>query len=133
MTGGNRGIGLAITEELVRQGAEVIVTTRAPQDIPGVSKVISGIEMQDNDCGTKLVNGLGEKKIDIIINNAGYFYEPVEKLDSLNFAEELKMIDICAVGPLRVTSALVNAGLVPSGIRFIAYTLYSQSSSIFFS
>ena len=74
VTGGNRGIGLAITEELVRQGAEVyiihiyntriciyiipkiassqvIVTTRAPTEIKGTSKVISGIEVTDNECG----------------------------------------------------------------------------------
>ena len=41
---------------------------------------------------------------------AGYFYEPLETLETMNFEEELKMIDICAVGPLRVSAALVNAG-----------------------
>ena len=50
-----------------------------------------------------------------LINNAGYFYEPVEKIDSLNFKEELKMIDICALGPLRVTAALYNGGLLEPG------------------
>jgi len=34
----------------------------------------------------------------------------VETLDSLKFPEELKMIDICALGPLRVTSALNKGG-----------------------
>ena len=48
------------------------------------------------------------------VNNAGYFYEPVETIEKLNFEEEMKMIDICAVGPLRITSALVNAGRLPS-------------------
>lgn len=42
--------------------------------------------------------------IDILINNAGYFYGPQEKVieDTLNFEEQMKQIDICALGPLRV-------------------------------
>jgi hypothetical protein len=48
---------------------------------------IIGIEMQDNKCGEKLAQALKGKQIDILINNAGYFYEPVEKIDSLNFEE----------------------------------------------
>ena len=43
--------------------------------------------MQDNKCGDILAAALKGKKIDILINNAGYFYEPVEKVDSLNFEE----------------------------------------------
>lgn len=63
------------------------------------------------------MKALDGKTIDILINNAGYFYGPVEKIDSLNFEEELKMIDICAVGVLRVTSALYNAGLLPKSSK----------------
>ena len=75
-----------------------------------------------------LANKLNGKKIDILINNAGYFYEPVEKIDSLNFKEELKMIDICAVGPLRITSALYNAGLLSPNAKIAMIT--SQGGSI---
>lgn len=93
------------------------MTTRQPSSIPGVTKVIDGINVQDNFCGSILANQLAGQKIDILINNAGYFYEPVETLSSLNFEEELKMIDICAVGPLRITAALVNAGLLETDAK----------------
>jgi short-subunit dehydrogenase len=73
--------------------------------------------MTDNNCGKLLAEKLKGKHIDILINSAGYFYEPVEKIDSLNFEEEMKMIDICALGPLRITSGLFNAGLLPSGSK----------------
>jgi short-subunit dehydrogenase len=43
--------------------------------------------MQNNQCGEKLAAALKGQEIDILINNAGYFYEPVEKIDSLNFEE----------------------------------------------
>ena len=56
--------------------------------------------------GTKLVYENGP--VDVLINNAGYFYGPRESVvdKTLNFEEELRQIDICAVGPLRVTSAM---------------------------
>jgi NAD(P)-dependent dehydrogenase (short-subunit alcohol dehydrogenase family) len=114
VTGGNRGLGLAIAKELIAQGARVIVTTRSPmckKCLPGVHKVITGVDVTDDACGTALVAGLTGEKVDILVNNAGYFYGPKETLGDLNMKEELKMIDICALGPLRVTAAIKNAGL----------------------
>jgi len=127
VTGGNRGLGLALSQELIASGAEVFITSRAPFSIEGAS-VIEGIDVQDNESGPKLVQALGDKSIDILINNAGYFYGPVEKIDSLNFEEELKMIDICAVGVLRITSALFNAGLLQAGSKVAIIS--SQGGSI---
>ena len=82
---------------------------------------IPDIDVQDDDCGTKLVAALKAAgvKVDILVNNAGYFYEQVETIDSLNFVEEKKMIDICALGPLRVTAALFNAGLLAKCAKVI--------------
>ena len=37
----------------------------------------------------------------VLINGAGVFYD-LETIETMNFEEELKMIDICAVGPLRL-------------------------------
>lgn len=128
ITGGNRGLGLAITQELVSKGANVFVTSRNPAEIAGVKQVITDIEVQDNDCGAKIVSALKDTKIDILINNAGYFYKPLETLNTLNFEEELKMIDICAVGPLRVTAALFNAGLLKDGSK--VSIISSQGGSI---
>lgn len=95
-------------------------------DIAGVKKVITGVDVTDNNCGAPLVAALGTTHIDVLINNAGYFYGPVETLSSLNFEEELKMIDICAVGPLRVTAALFNAGLLSNDakVRFHFYVFF---------
>ena len=49
------------------------------------------------------------------------------QVDSLNFEEQLKQIDICALGPLRVTSALFNAGLLNDGSKAVIIT--SQAGS----
>ena len=111
VTGGNRGLGLAIVNELKAVGANVIISVRSPCKMDGV-EVIDCIDVTDNKCGDLLAKKLGSKTIDVLVNNAGYFYGPVEKIEdkSLNFEEEIKMIDICAVGPLRITAGLVNNG-----------------------
>jgi len=95
----------------------VYITSRGPFKLAGAAGVIENVDVTDNKCGDIVVKALKGKKIDILINNAGYFYEPVEKIHCLNFEEEMKMIDICALGVLRITSAIHNAGLLVSGSK----------------
>jgi NAD(P)-dependent dehydrogenase (short-subunit alcohol dehydrogenase family) len=128
VTGCNRGIGLAITEELIACGAIVIGTSRAPVQIKGIHQVISDAEMTDDSVGAHIAKELRGQHIDVLVNNAGYFYGPVEKIDSLNFSEEKKMIDICALGPLRVTAGLIAAGLLKPGSHVAIIS--SQGGSI---
>ena len=74
-------------------------------------------EAQDGIAG-KMTGG----PIDILINNAVYLYEPEENIDSVN-KEDWKMVDICVLGPLRVSSNLVNAGLSEEESRVAMITL----------
>jgi len=132
VTGGNRGLGLALVKELVALGADVIVTVRKPDEqlaAMGV-QVVDGIDVTDNGVGKKLASALeGSAPLDVVVNNAGYFMEPVEKLGSLDFGEEIKMVDICAMGPLRITEGLHQAGLIkPQGGKVAMIT--SQGGSI---
>ena len=95
------------------------MTSRQAATVQG-ARVIDDIDVEANDCGLKLVRALqGVNNVDVLINNAGYFYGPTETISTLNFAEEIKMIDICAIGPLRITSALFNAGLLNTGSKVI--------------
>jgi len=130
VTGGNRGIGLALVKELVECGASVIVTCRssnAELDAMNV-QVITDCDVTDLDSVKKMTEEVTDP-IDVLINNAGYFYEPLETIETMNFEEELKMIDICAVGPLRVSSALWNAGKIkPKGGKIAMIT--SQGGSV---
>lgn len=130
ITGANRGLGLALAVEMVQHGARVIVAGRSTSkelENTGVEQIICGVDVTDAVGMRKLVSALSAP-VDILINNAGYFYEPEETLESLNFEEELKMIDICGVGPLRVTSALYNAKLLAPSSKVVIIT--SQAGSV---
>lgn len=132
VTGGNRGLGLALARQLKADGARAVVTCRksSPElDAVGVELVVDGIDVSRDEDMPKLVAALeGGDPLDVVINNAGYFYGPIETLESLNMPEELKMINICALGPLRVSAALVNAGLVKEGGKVAVIS--SQSGSV---
>lgn len=134
VTGGNRGLGRAIVDELVSVGANVYVTVRkAGVQIDGVKGIIDGIEVQDDKCGDILATKLkaaGVNSVDVLVNNAGYFPDIPESIinKKLDFKEEVKMIDICAVGPLRVTAGLFQADMLPKGSKVAMIT--SQGGSI---
>jgi NAD(P)-dependent dehydrogenase (short-subunit alcohol dehydrogenase family) len=135
VTGGNRGLGLAITKELVALGATAIVLCRSSspelEALVGKWNVYSGVDVSDTEAVTKkmkTIKGDGGA-LDMVINNAGYFYEPCEKIteNSLNFEEQLKQIDICALGPLRVNNAAVNTGALAADAKLVIIT--SQAGS----
>jgi hypothetical protein len=133
ITGANRGLGLALATEVTNAGAELIAIVRSSSpelEALQPKQIITGVDATNTEdtkeLHTKVVND--GKPIDILINNAGYFKTEVEKLDTLDFDDEIKTIDICAIGPLRITSALINNNLLQEGSKVIMIT--SQGGSV---
>ncbi|MDC3321313.1 SDR family NAD(P)-dependent oxidoreductase [bacterium] len=131
VTGSNRGIGLALTRELVGAGALVYATCRKPsKELESLKPkmIISDVDVtSEQKC--KIMASKIPVGLDVVINNAGYFAKDPETIDKLVFDEEIKMIDICALGPLRVTSALFNAKKINSNGGRVAM-ITSQGGSI---
>mmetsp|Transcript_15089 Transcript_15089/g.21929 ORF Transcript_15089/g.21929 Transcript_15089/m.21929 type:complete len:319 (+) Transcript_15089:64-1020(+) len=133
ITGANRGIGLALAKELVAQGGKLIAICRSSsEELEALNpdEIVTGIEVTSDDACSTIAEKITGGAIDILVNNAGYFYEPVEMVteNSCNYAEELKMIDICALGPLRVSENLYNGGLLKEGSSIAMIT--SQGGSV---
>merc|ERR1712146_151648 len=93
----------------------------------GVSQIIEGVDVTSAEGMQSMLDAL-DAPVDVVINNAGYFYEPLETIQSLNFEEQLKQIDICGCGPLRVSAALVNAGKLAADGKIIIIS--SQAGSV---
>uniref|UniRef100_A0A7S4EEN1 Uncharacterized protein n=1 Tax=Pseudo-nitzschia australis TaxID=44445 RepID=A0A7S4EEN1_9STRA len=135
VTGGNRGLGLEIVKQAVADGATVIVLCRSSSDeleeLVGKWNVYSGVDVVDTDAVNAALKRIKSDggALDFVINNAGYFYEPCEKIadGSLNFEEQLKQIDICALGPLRVNAAAVTSKALADDAKLIIIT--SQAGS----
>lgn len=135
VVGANRGLGLAITKELSANEAHVLATCRKDAgelpSIPGV-EVLDGVEVQDEACLMAMADRITEP-VDVVIVNAGYFPDIHETMtdpaNPLNFAEELKQIDICAMGPLRCTYALTKKNKIKTGGAGRVIIISSQAGS----
>jgi len=136
VTGGNRGLGYEIAKEAVSNGATVIVVCRSTntelEELVGKYNIYPGVDVTDNVAVDKALLDIKKDggELDYVINNAGYFYEPAETIldASLNFEEQLKQINICALGPLRVNAAAVNAKALAADAKLIIITSQAGSS-----
>ncbi|KAG8461004.1 hypothetical protein KFE25_010755 [Diacronema lutheri] len=130
IVGANRGLGLALAKQAKADGANVVATCRktCPElDELGLELVVPHIDVQKEDAMCELTKALEGKALDVVIHNAGYLYD-VESIGNLNFEQEIKQFDVCALGPLRVTNALIKADLLKQGSKVIVIT--SQAGSV---
>lgn len=107
ITGANRGIGFAFAQRYQHMGFNVVAVCRKSSealDALGV-EVFSGVDVTDPTSLEPLTEGLIDRNIDILINNAGILRNEV--LGSLNFQTIEEQFQANSLGPLRVTEALL--------------------------
>jgi NAD(P)-dependent dehydrogenase (short-subunit alcohol dehydrogenase family) len=87
VTGGNRGIGLGITQSFIEAGYTVFVGARQDrnlEDIFGDKVVFIPTDVRQEQAHHNLVQYAIEKygRLDVYINNAGYsFWKPIAEID----------------------------------------------------
>ncbi len=107
ITGAGSGIGLSFVEAYKTQGYEVLACARqvsAELTATGV-EVIDNIDVTQEASIDRLKLTVAGRAIDILINCAGLLLN--ECLEDLNYAGIERQWDINALGPLRVTEALL--------------------------
>lgn len=107
VTGANRGIGFELARQLNARGDAPIAVCRtrsAELDALGV-RVEAGIDVGDAKSIAELAQRLAGVEIDVLVNNAGILRS--ESLDGLDFAGIEEQFAVNALGPLRVTAALL--------------------------
>lgn len=107
VTGTNRGIGLEYCRQLKAKGDEVIAVCRSVNDELKELNIetIADIDITSDQSVAKLVTQLGDRPLDVLINNAG-IVERVN-LSNLDFESMRKQFEVNALGTLRVTHALL--------------------------
>jgi NAD(P)-dependent dehydrogenase (short-subunit alcohol dehydrogenase family) len=108
VTGCNRGIGLQLVKQLHERGDDVIgVCRQASEDLRKLGiRVIDGIDVSAGDSVELLKAKLGNERLDILINNAGILRH--DSFGALDYDSMLEQYRVNALGPLRVTEALVD-------------------------
>lgn len=107
VTGANKGIGLEFCAQLTARGDTVIATCRRPspelQALP--VRILEGIEMTSDESSARLARQLADVRLDWLVLNAGVFDSSA--LGGLDFGRMRHEYDVDALGPLRVTQALL--------------------------
>lgn len=107
VTGANRGIGLELCRQLSNRGDTVIAACRksSPElEALGV-RVEVGVDVGSDEAIKALGRRMEGQRIDVLINNAGILER--HGLDSFVLASIRRQFEINALGPLRVTAALL--------------------------
>ncbi|HTR00111.1 MAG TPA: SDR family oxidoreductase [Candidatus Acidoferrum sp.] len=116
ITGANRGIGLALTRSFVDAGDHVIAACRHPAmaaELQALQKTgnveIVALDVTSADSVAALANSVGNRTIDVLINNAGIMGGDQQDSHDMDYAEWLHTFDVNTLAPFRVTMALLPA------------------------
>lgn len=108
ITGANRGIGYEYCRQLQQRGESVVAVCRQPSqplEQLGV-RIETGVDITSDQAVSSLVDRLGDLRIDGLIQNAGIL-EPTNLAD-LNIESVRRQFEVNAIGPLRLTRALLG-------------------------
>lgn len=113
ITGANRGIGLGLVRQCLSRGDSVIATARDPaeaKELQSLTKESSALTVLpcdvSDDASVRASAAKVTGPVDALINNAGVM-GAMTSLADLDSDDALKTFSINALGPLRVTSALL--------------------------
>lgn len=122
ITGGSRGIGLAIGQRLAAAGANVVLTSRKQESADAAAAQIAGNALgvaahaAEEDAAQRCIDLTLERfgRVDILVNNAGTnpAFGPLVDQDHARYA---KVFDINLWGPLLWTSKAVKAWMGEHG------------------
>jgi short-subunit dehydrogenase len=115
ITGGSRGLGLAMARSFLRRGAKVALLARDPEPLERARQLLAGLgtvfvrpcdvrnQTQVNEAIRDVRHELGE--IDVLVNNAGTI--TVGPMDTMTAEEYRESLDVFFWGPLHTTLAVL--------------------------
>jgi NAD(P)-dependent dehydrogenase (short-subunit alcohol dehydrogenase family) len=113
ITGASRGLGMALTQQLVAAGTRVAATARGTEPLAGLGKASTGellvatADLTSRQSVESMVNAALERfgRVDVLVNNAGTgLFGTVEELSD---EEVLAQLDTNVVGPWRFIRAVL--------------------------
>jgi NAD(P)-dependent dehydrogenase (short-subunit alcohol dehydrogenase family) len=116
ITGANRGLGLAFAEQYAARDWNVLATCRdenAASDLRQLADRYPAIHIETldvtrDDQVARLAARYASQPVDVLLNNAGIYGNlQNQALGTMDFAEGLRVLDVNALGALRVSQAFL--------------------------
>jgi NAD(P)-dependent dehydrogenase (short-subunit alcohol dehydrogenase family) len=139
ITGADRGIGFALTQELIARGWKVLATCRDPAHAQALQDFANGnaqvrieaLDVTDNSAIASLSAKYRGQPIDALINNAGIGNFSVQHSNELDADEFQKVLLVNTYAPVRVSGAFLEQVAASRQRKIIAIS--SGSGSIWLS
>jgi NAD(P)-dependent dehydrogenase (short-subunit alcohol dehydrogenase family) len=110
VTGANRGIGLELVRQLIALGARVEAACRHPEDareLRATGARLHAVDVADGASVAAFARTLADRPIDLVINNAGTYGAPRQRLQDFDFESAMRTFETNALGALRVSQAFL--------------------------
>ncbi|MEP2776393.1 MAG: SDR family oxidoreductase [Luteolibacter sp.] len=116
ITGANRGLGLEFAKQYSEGGYTVIGTARTPEEateLKATGAEIMKLDVTSEEDISVLAATLKGRKLDILINNAGYFGPTLSvgkgnaKIDNITREEMIDCFTVNTMGPIFISQALL--------------------------
>lgn len=108
ITGANRGIGLELARLCRNRGDDVVAVCRtASPELDSLDiEIVDDVDVSLSKGTEQLAARIGDRSIGVLVNNAGILRP--DSLESMDFDTLLEQYRVNALGPLRVTRALLK-------------------------
>lgn len=121
VTGANRGIGLELCRQLAAKGEDVIAACRvSSKDLDAIRgiTIVANVDVTTEAGVAAMTKATEGKTLDVVLHNAGILVP--DSLDALDFDAMRRQLEVNALGPLRLTQALLPRLKKGSKLAFVS-------------
>jgi NAD(P)-dependent dehydrogenase (short-subunit alcohol dehydrogenase family) len=117
ITGANRGIGLELTRQYLKEQKRVFAACRTPEAAQSLSRLklsnpetlrIYPLEVTDEHSVKTLADALHNETIDVLINNAGISGGEKQDIPEMDYSRWALTLAVNTISPFRVTVAMLD-------------------------
>ena len=116
VTGANRGLGLEFVKQYAEAGWTVIAAARDPEKAAELKRLatshkniaVAALDVSNNDSVARFKQTIGDRAVDILINNAGVYPNEGNEFGSVDYEAWLDALNTNTLGPVRLTEALTE-------------------------
>ncbi len=110
VTGANRGLGFEFAKQYHAAGWNVVGTAREPNaaaELKALGVRVEALDVASDESVAALAERLKGQPIDLLINNAGVSDGGAKSLQDVKLDDYERVMQVNAIGPVRVTQALL--------------------------
>lgn len=116
VTGSNRGLGLEWCRQYAEAGWRVFATCRRPESAEDLQALagrhpelsVHRLDVTQDESVQALRDELQHESIDVLVNNAGVYFEKYVGIEALRFETWMQTFEVNTLGPMRVAEALIE-------------------------